>query len=99
MAAQFAPLATVTSSPYFLKYPFSAAITNGEQSVNAMIPQRSFDISGASPTGVEPAQPRGKPANRVAAAVPRAARFKKVRRESCAVIGFVVLIWRDTPFL
>jgi len=48
MAAQFAPFAMVTSRPCFLKKPFSAAMTSGEQSVSAMMPQRSLVVSGAS---------------------------------------------------
>jgi hypothetical protein len=36
MAAQFAPLATVDSIPYFLNSPFSCAMTMGEQSVSAI---------------------------------------------------------------
>ena len=38
--------------PYFLKKPFSCAITIGEQSVSAMMPNRRSGVSGrsASPT-------------------------------------------------
>ena len=48
IAAQLAPLATVELMPYFLKRPFSCAMTIEEQSVNAMIPNFSSEISGAS---------------------------------------------------
>ena len=41
IAAQFAPLATVELMPYFLKKPFSCAMTIGEQSVSAMMPNFS----------------------------------------------------------
>ena len=48
MAAQFAPLATTELMPYFLKNPFSCAMTIGEQSVSAMMPNFICDVSGAS---------------------------------------------------
>ena len=48
MAAQFAPLAMVGLTPYFLKYPFSAAMTKGEQSVRAMMPVFTSGVSGPS---------------------------------------------------
>jgi hypothetical protein len=48
MAAQFAPLVTVDSMPYFLNNPFSCAITMGEQSVRAIMPKFSAAVSGAS---------------------------------------------------
>jgi hypothetical protein len=48
MAAQLAPLAMVALIPYFLKKPFSWAITRGELSVRAMMPKRRFGVSGAS---------------------------------------------------
>jgi hypothetical protein len=47
MAAQFAPLTTVDSMPWFLKNPFSWAMTMGEQSVSAIIPNRTLVVSGA----------------------------------------------------
>ena len=59
MAAQFAPFETVDSIPYFLNSPFSCAMTIGEQSVRAMIPNFNLLVSGASLAGVDPAQPRG----------------------------------------
>jgi hypothetical protein len=48
IAAQFAPLATVALMPYFLKKPFSCAMTIGEQSVSAMMPNFISAVSGAS---------------------------------------------------
>ena len=48
MAAQFAPLRTTALMPYFLKKPFSWAITMGEQSVSAMMPNFMSLVSGAS---------------------------------------------------
>src|SRR6185369_4292318 len=48
MAAQLAPLLTTELMPYFLKRPFSCAITMGELSVRAMIPNFTSGVSGAS---------------------------------------------------
>src|SRR4051794_13771118 len=48
MAGQLAPLATTELIPYFLKMPFSWAITIGEQSVSAIIPNLMSAVSGAS---------------------------------------------------
>src|SRR5687767_12581925 len=48
MAAQFAPLETVELMPYFLKRPFSCAMTMGELSVRAMMPNFRSGVSGAS---------------------------------------------------
>src|SRR2546422_11446188 len=48
IAAQLAPLLMVDSMPYLRNKPFSCAMTNGEQSVSAMMPKRSRDISGLS---------------------------------------------------
>ena len=48
IAAQLAPLVTVELMPYFLKSPFSWAMTIGEQSVRAMMPKLTFAVSGAS---------------------------------------------------
>src|SRR5258706_16308848 len=48
IAAQLAPLAMTESIPYFLKSPFSCAITIGEQSVRAIIPNLTVAVSGAS---------------------------------------------------
>jgi hypothetical protein len=47
-AAQLACLATVELIPYFLKRPFSWAMTIGEQSVSAIIPNFTSGVSGAS---------------------------------------------------
>src|SRR3954463_5894284 len=59
MAAQLAPLLTVELMPYFLKNPFSCAMTMGEHSVSAIMPNlRSFTSGpsfGESVPGVEPA--------------------------------------------
>src|SRR3954469_19116690 len=49
MAAQLAPFTTVESMPYFLNIPFSCAIKMGEQSVSAIMPNRSSVTSGRSP--------------------------------------------------
>ncbi len=48
MAAQFAPLETTDRMPYLLKSPFSWAMTIGEQSVSAMMPNLTSAVSGAS---------------------------------------------------
>ena len=48
IAAQLAPLLTVELMPYFLNRPFSWAITMGEQSVSAMMPNLRSGVSGAS---------------------------------------------------
>src|SRR5688572_22955201 len=48
IAAQFAPFVTLELIPYFLKSPFSCAITIGEQSVNAIMPKFISAVSGAS---------------------------------------------------
>ena len=52
IAAQLAPFRTVELMPYFLKSPFSWAITIGEQSVRAMMPKLRSVTSGASPAMV-----------------------------------------------
>src|SRR5687767_12210497 len=80
IAAQFAPLETVDSMPYFLNNPFSCAITMGEQSVSAMIPNFILLVSGASPAGVEPAHPRGITLNNAPTADVRATDWQKLRR-------------------
>src|SRR5215207_11673180 len=48
IAAQLAPLLTVDSMPYFLNRPFSCAITIGEQSVRAIMPNFIAVTSGDS---------------------------------------------------
>jgi hypothetical protein len=47
-AAQLACFTTVELMPYFLKNPFSCAMTMGEQSVSAMMPKRMSATSGVS---------------------------------------------------
>src|SRR5258706_5958153 len=47
-AAQLAPLVTFELMPYFLKNPFSCAITIGEQSVSAIMPKLRYFTSGPS---------------------------------------------------
>src|SRR2546425_11269878 len=54
MAAQLAPLLTVEWIPYFLKKPFSCAITIGEQSVSAIMPNLRSLISGPSAVPLGP---------------------------------------------
>src|SRR3954469_21602780 len=61
MAAQLAPLLTVDSMPYFLNRPFSCAITIGEQSVRAIIPNFIADTSGDSLAHTRPAGKRAAP--------------------------------------
>src|SRR6478736_10486824 len=48
MAAQLAPFVTVELMPYFLKKPFSCAMTMGEQSVSAIMPKLRSVTSGPS---------------------------------------------------
>ena len=48
IAAQLAPFVTLELTPYFLKKPFSWAITMGEQSVSAIMPKFTSGASGAS---------------------------------------------------
>src|SRR6202022_2841894 len=48
IAAQLAPLLIVELIPYFRKRPFSCAMTMGELSVSAIIPNFKSDVSGAS---------------------------------------------------
>ena len=61
MAAQLAPLLTVESMPYFLKRPFSCAMTIGEQSVRAIIPNFSAATSGDSLAHTRPEGKRAAP--------------------------------------
>src|SRR5258708_2419169 len=62
MAAQLAPFVTVELTPYFLKKPFSCAMTMGEQSVSAIMPKLRSATSGASEAGAagaaQPLEPR-----------------------------------------
>src|SRR5688572_21610224 len=60
IAAQLAPLETTELIPYFLKNPFSWAMTMGEQSVSAMMPNLRFAISGASEAYAVPTHPVGR---------------------------------------
>src|SRR5258705_10213354 len=79
MAAQFAPFETVDSIPHFLNKPFSWAMTMGELSVSAMIPNFIFGASGESSAETPPAQPRGSPARSDDSDTPVA--FRNFRRE------------------
>ena len=85
MAAQFAPFATVASMPCFLKKPFSWAMTIGEQSVRAMMPNRIAGCSGESSAYAVPVQPRGKPASKAAASDRR----RKRRRDGSGSPGVI----------
>src|SRR5688572_29093065 len=84
MAAQLAPFVTVELTPYFLKKPFSCAMTMGEQSVSAIMPKFRLGDSGASEA--EPAvaaqlrEPRA--AQRAAAPVSLAPSVMNLRRLS-----------------
>src|ERR1051326_2798397 len=80
MAAQFAPLATVESIPYFLKKPFSCAMTMGEQSVSAIMPKRNLVVSGAPLAKARPAQALGRPARRAVKVTFRTVFRRKSRR-------------------
>ena len=84
MAAQLAPLVMVALIPYFLKKPFSWAMTKGEQSVRAMMPILTLGISGPSPgLAAVAAQERGPRAEKSAAAPVRpAVRVRNWRRLS-----------------
>src|SRR5215211_4508560 len=90
IAAQFAPFATVDSIPYFLKSPFSCAITIGEQSVSAIMPNFILLTSGASLTGSDPAQPLGSdPSNAPTAEYPASFRqkWRRVSEVNAADLG------------
>src|SRR5262245_23662074 len=65
--------------PYFLKRPFSWAMTIGEQSVSAIIPKFMEAVSGASLAKALPTQPFGKPAKRAVAVRPRWRNWRRVR--------------------
>jgi hypothetical protein len=56
-------------------------MTIDEQSVSAMIPMRTFGVSGASDAYTPPAQPAGTPAVSAAAALT----FKNSRRLACLI--------------
>src|SRR6059036_1426260 len=76
MTAHDASFEIVDSMPCFLNRPSSWAITIDEQSVSAMMPMRTFGVSGASDAYAVPRQPSGTPASSAAAAVV----FTKSRR-------------------
>src|SRR3954468_17091147 len=80
IAAQFAPFITIELIPYFLNRPFSWAITIGEQSVSAIMPNFRLAVSGASLAKTLPAHPLGNPCIRVAIAEPPIAPFRNFRR-------------------
>src|SRR3954471_10650650 len=89
MAAQLAPFEITELMPYFLNKPFSWAITMGEQSVRAIIPNFSVAISGASLAYTLPIHALGKPDNRAARAVPRVALARNCRRLWAARKDFI----------
>src|SRR5216110_1750267 len=81
-AAQLACLATVELMPYFLKRPFSCAMTMGEQSVSAIMPNFRSGVSGASLAQVA----RALIMAAVDAAAVAAAPFSTCRRETSVVL-------------
>src|SRR3954469_19337183 len=80
IAPQLAPLVTLELMPYFLKRPFSWAITIGEQSVSAIMPKLRSVVSGASLAQAAPCQPFGTPERRAPSAVAVATR-RTLRRD------------------
>ena len=82
MAAQLAPFVIVELMPYFLKRPFSWAITMGEQSVSAMIPKLMFGVSGDSEAVCAPTHPVGRPDARSPRAEVLVETERNLRRES-----------------
>src|SRR6185436_12351852 len=82
MAAQLAPLLTVELMPYFLNSPFSCAMTIGEQSVRAIMPNFMAAVSGASLAKAVPTQPLGRPPSNAVTVRPFAARPRNCRREN-----------------
>src|SRR5439155_7099679 len=93
IAAQLAPLLTVELMPYFLKSPFSWAMTMLEQSVSAMMPSLMSAVSGASLANVEPTQPFGRPATSAARPALHAMNLRRViwRAELVVVLGFMLV--------
>jgi hypothetical protein len=81
ITAHDASFDTTELMPNFLKKPSSCAMTIGEQSVSAMIPNRMFGVSGESSAYTLPTQPPGRPSISVAAALTAAARLRNVRRD------------------
>src|SRR5882724_4161047 len=73
IAAQLAPFVTVELIPYFLKRPFSCAMTIGEQSVRAIMPKLRFGVSGASEADPAVAAQLREPTAEQRAAAPRPA--------------------------
>src|SRR3954470_20584001 len=97
IAAQLAPFVMVALMPYFLKNPFSCAMTKGEQSVSAMMPMLIFGISGASdaPSAVAAQLLEPNAAQRAAVPVKAAPRVRNWRRLS----GEEASIWEFGEFL
>ena len=89
MAAQLAPFTTVELMPYFLKKPFSWAITIGEQSVSAIMPKRMSVTSGAVFVAPQLARTFTSPAPPSSAAAPPIP-FRTCRREVLVVFMFSV---------
>ena len=82
MAAQLAPFVTFELIPYFLKKPFSCAMTIGEQSVSAIMPKLMSGASGASLAFPAVAAHEREPSadHNAAAPTPAAARVRNWRR-------------------
>src|SRR3954471_14832671 len=100
IAAQFAPFVMVALIPYFLKNPFSCAMTNGEQSVSAMMPMLIFGISGASDALSAVAAQLLEPSAAQRAAVPvkaapRVRNWRRLSGEEASVgeLGLFLCIW------
>src|SRR3954470_2423663 len=66
--------------PHFLKRPFSCAITIGEQSVSAIMPNFIEGVSGESSAYTLPTQPRGRPPRSEAIPALRTAETRKFLR-------------------
>src|SRR5262245_115543 len=90
MTAHDASFEMTDSIPNCLKYPSSCAITMGEQSVSAMMPNRIAFVSGESSEKADPTHPFGRPSIRPATADPPA-RFRNLRRD--AFIDLFSLRW------
>src|SRR3954447_22073205 len=108
MAAQLAPLLTVELMPYFLNNPFSCAITIGEQSVRAIIPNFRSGVSGPS-SAAQLALALRSPALPInAAAPPTNSRretpvrwgFDSIVKEETGLVGvrFMPLLWPTPRF-
>ena len=70
IAAQLAPFATVELMPYFLNSPFSCAMTIGELSVSAMMPNFMSVTSGPVFVAPQLARARSRPMPPNSAAAP-----------------------------